>query len=720
MFQIPLTDEIMIPKGNAFKVFDMVYQYIRRNIPEAQCSDADAYTCASEIAFAFLRAESAILDELEGESKEMCSYLRTLMEDMSYVLYARYEIRNRNNSQNLITIIEEKKAEAKEQRETRPTEDNVRRYSAKYQIRASLRYETRDMPVHRAGRPPEEEITVSELIDILYRESSASVHGKSMFETEKELINEISDFYMLITIVFTGRRGSQFSPKIIPLREYYIIPRRLHSQLNLHIAAADNLYIKEGRNNQILYYLIKCINDSDENAVKVRDYKTIAGIWEQSGAKAVNNIIRPIEDIGKYSIFQFPGKPYSFNEQRDQWTLQEKQQIVSGIINSIMALHGAKNPYYIRCITLNNYMYCKTGNEIQPILINLETAKLQEETQQSAYFVENYMDNAKIRYFTAPELSRNLQTSAAKTDIYALGRLISYIYTGILYGDFQDLGTGYDNELQNLTDSMTAEEPAERPSIQYVQTTFNNLFKTSEVAALLSIGHRNTQEDAIFIRGIKLPEEDNFVCENQTINQPAVFAVFDGIASFGNGREASREAAVFSKSYFTADVLQNKNKTDALRDYISALENYTVQRAIQKEYSRYGTTAVIAIAEGNSITVANVGDSRAYLITETGMVQLTEDHIYPYSIDGKKKLYQHIGFSLRSRALIEPHISSYPIQAGNKLLICSDGLTGYVSDDEICDIILKSASIQEALVRLNEMVEQYDTEDNCSIILASL
>ena len=125
-----------------------------------------------------------------------------------------------------------------------------------------------------------------------------------------------------------------------------------------------------------------------------------------------------------------------------------------------------------------------------------------------------------------------------------------------------------------------------------------------------------------------------------------------------------------------------------------------------------GTTLVAAFVTDHSALIVNVGDSRCYLITKQGLKQVTEDHNYAMDLfkQGKitrEEVENHPQRHMLIRAVgVEKTVTAdtfgYEFEDKISLLLCSDGLSGYCSDDEIYDVITHSTfdNVADELINL--------------------
>jgi protein phosphatase len=128
-----------------------------------------------------------------------------------------------------------------------------------------------------------------------------------------------------------------------------------------------------------------------------------------------------------------------------------------------------------------------------------------------------------------------------------------------------------------------------------------------------------------------------------------------------------------------------------------------------------GTTAAMLLFSKHNITLCNIGDSRIFRISENEMFQVSMDHVSIAPFGKKPFLSQNLGIP-PEEVVIEPYFSSGDYFNGDKYLICSDGLTDMVSENEICQIIC-SNSINDSTNLLLQKALENGGRDNVTIIL---
>ncbi|HLF27218.1 MAG TPA: Stp1/IreP family PP2C-type Ser/Thr phosphatase [Anaerolineae bacterium] len=152
------------------------------------------------------------------------------------------------------------------------------------------------------------------------------------------------------------------------------------------------------------------------------------------------------------------------------------------------------------------------------------------------------------------------------------------------------------------------------------------------------------------------------------------------------------------------------------------------QRAVAR--TDMGTVLVLVVILNGEAHIAHVGDSRVYLINDSAIKQLTVDHslvqrlvdtgqIKPEEArthENRNVIYKMIG----DRPKIEPDVTRLTLAPGDRLLLCSDGLCGYVEDTHIRELILSAASPQEACQRLIDAANQAGGSDNITAVLVQI
>jgi len=216
-----------------------------------------------------------------------------------------------------------------------------------------------------------------------------------------------------------------------------------------------------------------------------------------------------------------------------------------------------------------------------------------------------------------------------------------------------------------------------------------------------------------------------FLSESPVGNLPNLFIVADGIGGHKAGEFASRYAVETIVEEVKASV--EKNPTLILGKAIDRANAFIRQKAgSDKTLMGMGTTVVIATCIGKYLEVANVGDSRLYLINEE-IEQVTIDHslveemIQSGGID-RRSARNHpdkniITRALGARGMVEADFFNLELEAGDIVLLCSDGLTNMVEDDAIRQILKSGDSLKERAEALVQRANYNGGKDNISVII---
>ena len=207
--------------------------------------------------------------------------------------------------------------------------------------------------------------------------------------------------------------------------------------------------------------------------------------------------------------------------------------------------------------------------------------------------------------------------------------------------------------------------------------------------------------------------------------------VCDGMGGMQNGSAASQIAIAAAAGKFTADYrpeMDGEAVCELLRA-AAAQANHKVYRASVHGAipSRMGTTLVAAFARDCEAYLVNVGDSRAYLVSESdGIRQLTTDHtvvqlLYEQGAitaderathARRNELMRAVGVA--SRVLADTQ--SLPLEEGDRLILCSDGCYGMISDDRLAELA-KETPPEEFPARVIAEANENGGKDNISVVL---
>ena len=206
--------------------------------------------------------------------------------------------------------------------------------------------------------------------------------------------------------------------------------------------------------------------------------------------------------------------------------------------------------------------------------------------------------------------------------------------------------------------------------------------------------------------------------------------VCDGMGGAKSGNVASSLAA----DVFVQEVRRNwkhglsDDRIDQILQSAVKLANFTVFDQAQQfeEFNGMGTTLVAALVHGKKATIIHVGDSRAYAITREGIRQLTRDHsvvqmmlergeltpeqarTYP----GKNLITRAIG----TEGIIQSDLTHLTLERGDSLLLCSDGLSNTMDEQEILFEVVHGVNKQYCCQRLLDIAKNRGAPDNVTSV----
>ncbi len=227
----------------------------------------------------------------------------------------------------------------------------------------------------------------------------------------------------------------------------------------------------------------------------------------------------------------------------------------------------------------------------------------------------------------------------------------------------------------------------------------------------------------------RVTNQDYVYCKSDAVgNLPNVFIVADGMG----GHKAGDIASVTAVDAVLKSIEQSQ-KTDVISIMEEAVReaNKTLYEKSKsnEEWAGMGTTLVLATVVDSTIFVANIGDSRLYLIDD-GIHQITRDHSYVEEMVSigeidKSEARTHSKKNIITRAIgveEETHADFFEVQfkKGDKLLMCSDGLTNMIEDNDILSVIAGNNDIESMVHKLIDLANDSGGKDNIAVLIAEL
>jgi protein phosphatase len=207
---------------------------------------------------------------------------------------------------------------------------------------------------------------------------------------------------------------------------------------------------------------------------------------------------------------------------------------------------------------------------------------------------------------------------------------------------------------------------------------------------------------------------------------PNLLVVADGMGG--------HKAGDFASKYTVNELVEELKKTELnkpeeiLRNIVSVANHKLIEvAATDVKLEGMGTTLVVATVVGNTLYFANVGDSRLYLINDK-LRQLSKDHSLVEEmvrLGGIKaeEAKNHPDKNIITRAIgvkegVEADIYEYRLKKGDVILMCTDGLSNMVEDEDMFDIVKGSRDVVEAVQMLIEKANSNGGRDNIGVVIA--
>jgi len=228
---------------------------------------------------------------------------------------------------------------------------------------------------------------------------------------------------------------------------------------------------------------------------------------------------------------------------------------------------------------------------------------------------------------------------------------------------------------------------------------------------------REINQDAFFV----MPEE-------------SIFLVADGVGGHNLGELASRMTVAGGATFIKENPIPADADADYFRDYFCELlflvNDHIYGIGQEKALGNMATTLVMLYLRDDDAYVINIGDSRAYLIRDEEIRQVTDDHTFvndlvKKGIITKEEAASHPKRNMITRAIgaaddIRPDFFTFKTYPDDIIVLCTDGLYGEVSDEDICSIIIKNEHMRGACAELVEAANNNGGEDNITVVAVKL
>ena len=235
------------------------------------------------------------------------------------------------------------------------------------------------------------------------------------------------------------------------------------------------------------------------------------------------------------------------------------------------------------------------------------------------------------------------------------------------------------------------------------------------------------------IRDCSVPHDD---CHRLFGSKPGrLLVVADGMGGHASGELAS-STAIESCARYVLDMMQwfIKLSADNEDDFLSELSDClaVIQRRLwskgEDQTNRMGTTVTMAYVVFPRMYVVHAGDSRCYLYRDGELRQLTTDHTFAQSLVDDGTLSKHEAETSRWRHVlwncvggsdkaVQPEVCKVDLRESDSVLLCSDGLTGMVGDDQIKQVLEQHDRAGAAVEQLVRLANDAGGKDNITIVL---
>lgn len=227
-------------------------------------------------------------------------------------------------------------------------------------------------------------------------------------------------------------------------------------------------------------------------------------------------------------------------------------------------------------------------------------------------------------------------------------------------------------------------------------------------------------------------EDYLFFSDSRIGSLPNLLIVADGMGGHNAGEVASYTAVNEFIKYIeeNENAYENEDILDILVDGVKYANEKTFELSKHKpEYKDMGTTLVVAVVKGNKIYIVNVGDSRLYRFRNGYLAQLTTDHTYVQLLVKNGDITEEEALVHPKRNIIMRAVGTddvvcsdatvFNVLSGDTFLLCSDGLSGMLSDGEIAEILSKNLTVEQKVNSLIDEANKKGGNDNITVIIAN-
>lgn len=210
---------------------------------------------------------------------------------------------------------------------------------------------------------------------------------------------------------------------------------------------------------------------------------------------------------------------------------------------------------------------------------------------------------------------------------------------------------------------------------------------------------------------------------------PKLYILADGMGGYKGGEVASNLATNAVREY-VKNHFKVENTKEELLELVRSSMIYANEVVFEKskkiqELEGMGTTLEVCLIYNNKAYIGHIGDSRIYRIRKETMRRLTKDHSYVEQLVEEKKITReeannHPKKNMLTKALgctpfVEPDIRARNVEKNDIFIMCTDGLTNMVSEEEICDTVIKNP--EKAAEELVKQANNFGGYDNITVVI---
>lgn len=191
--------------------------------------------------------------------------------------------------------------------------------------------------------------------------------------------------------------------------------------------------------------------------------------------------------------------------------------------------------------------------------------------------------------------------------------------------------------------------------------------------------------------------------------------VCDGMGGVNGGDVASNLSAETIESYLDEELkeeLSNEEILEMINTSFQKANSAVWEKSVEaKEYTGMGTTAVLAVVKNDKLLIGHIGDSRAYLYSDGKISQITTDHSYVQNLVNHGQITRDearlhpqkniITKSLGVHSSVEPELNTYELKSGDVVVICTDGLGDYLTDEVLREYMANTVADKLAVKLIN-------------------